>query len=65
MYGSPEGAIIKLSIQFFRYTPLNCKARCLLTRHDVTYVTLHFCPEYIDLPGVCIQKFVMIHGILQ
>ena len=26
--------------------------------------TLHFYPEYIDLPGVCIQKFVMINWIL-
>ena len=32
-----------------------------MSRHDVTYVTLHFYPEYIDLPGVCIYKFVMIH----
>ena len=24
--------------------------------------TLHFYPEYIDLPGVCMQKFVMIQG---
>ena len=27
--------------------------------------TLHFYPKYIDLPGVCMQKFVMIHWILQ
>ena len=27
--------------------------------------TLHFNSEYIDLPGVCIQKRVMIHWILQ
>ena len=27
--------------------------------------TLHFYPEYIDLPGVCIQKYVMINWILQ
>ena len=27
--------------------------------------TLHFYPEYIALPGVCMQKFVMIHWILQ
>ena len=27
--------------------------------------TLHFYPEYIDLLGVCMQKFVMIHWILQ
>ena len=27
--------------------------------------TLHFHPEYIDLPGVCMHKFVMIHWILQ
>ena len=26
---------------------------------------LHFYPEYIDQPGVCMQKFVMIHWILQ
>ena len=26
---------------------------------------LHFYLEYIDLPGVCMQKFVMIHWILQ
>ena len=26
---------------------------------------LHFYPEYIDLPYACIQKFVMIHWILQ
>ena len=26
---------------------------------------LHFYPEYIDLPGVCMQKFVMINWILQ
>ena len=26
--------------------------------------TLHFYPEYIDLPGVCMQKFVMINWIL-
>ena len=44
----------KLSVQFLRYTPLNVDARCLLTR-----------PEYIDLPGVCIQQFVMINWISQ
>ena len=27
--------------------------------------TLHFYPEYIDLPGVCIQKFLKINWILQ
>ena len=27
--------------------------------------TLHFYPKYIDLPGVCMQKYVMIHWILQ
>ena len=27
----------KLSVQFLRYTPLNCYPRCLLTMHDVTY----------------------------
>ena len=27
--------------------------------------TLHLYPEYIDLPEVCMQKFVMIHWILQ
>ena len=27
-----------------------------VTRHDV-----HFYPEYIDRPGVCIQQFVMIN----
>ena len=27
--------------------------------------TLHFYPEYLDLPGVCMQKFVMINWILQ
>ena len=27
--------------------------------------TFHFYPEYIDLPGVFMQKFVMIHWILQ
>ena len=27
--------------------------------------TLHIYPEYMDLPGVCIQKFVMINWILQ
>ena len=26
--------------------------------------TLHFYPEYIDLSGVCMQMFVMIHWIL-
>ena len=31
----------KLLVLFLRYTPLNCYARCLLTKHDVTYVTLH------------------------
>ena len=30
-----------------------------------TYVTLHLYTEYIDLPGVCIQQFVMINWILQ
>ena len=27
--------------------------------------TLHLYPEYIDLPGVCMQKCVMINWILQ
>ena len=27
--------------------------------------TLQFYPEYIGIPGVCMQKFVMIHWILQ
>ena len=27
--------------------------------------TLHFYPDYIDLPGVFKQKFVMINWILQ
>ena len=35
------------------------KTRCLLTRHDVT------CERYIDLPGIWIRNFVMIHWILQ
>ena len=43
----------KLSIQFLRYTPFNVHHRCLLTRHDITDVTLHFYPECIDLLGVC------------
>ena len=30
----------KLSVQFLRYTPLNCYAWYLLTRQDVTYVEL-------------------------
>ena len=29
------------------------------------YATLHLYTEYIDLPGVCIQQFVMIHWLLQ
>ena len=32
---------------------------------DEAWRTLHFYPEYIDLPGVGMQKFVMIHWILQ
>ena len=27
--------------------------------------TLHFYPEYIDLSGICMQKFVMINWIWQ
>ena len=41
------------------------QARCLLKRHDATYVRYIFYPEYIDISGVCMQKFVMIHWILQ
>ena len=32
----------KLSVQSLRYTPLNCQIRCLLTRHDITYVRYIF-----------------------
>ena len=54
----------KLSVQFLRYAIELFGSMCTgeAWRH---LCTLHFYPEYIDLPGVCIQKFVMINLILQ
>ena len=53
----------KLSVQFLRYAIelLGLMYTDEAWRH---VRTLHFYPEYIDLPGVCIQKFVMIHLII-
>ena len=47
----------KLSVQFLRYTPLNWQARCLLDEAWRHLRTLHYFPEYIDLPA----KVIMIH----
>ena len=54
----------KLSVQFLRYAIELLGSICTdkARRH---LRTLHFYPEYIDLPGVCLQKFVMINLILQ
>ena len=50
-----------LLVQFLRYT-LSSMSTEEAWRH---LRTLHFYPEYIDLPGVCMQQFVMIHWKLQ
>ena len=68
-YGYPRGShenylkeIVGLVFEMYAIELLGSMSTDEAWRH---LRTLHFDPEYIDLPGVCIQKFLMIHWILQ